>query len=204
VLDPQSIDNKVLNRVYGFGRGSVFTPARFLDLGSRDAVDKALSRLASKGTIRRLNRGLYDYPKTHPLLGVMSPSADAIARALAGKDQLRLQPSGAYAANLLGLTEQVPMRVVFLTDGSSRRVRIGKQEIILKQTTPRQMAAAGRISGLVIQALRHLGKDNMSASMIDTLRSRLTSAQKKQLLSDVPLAPGWIGKILRQVASENS
>jgi hypothetical protein len=204
VIDSQPIDAKVLSRIYGFGRGGVFTPTRFLDLGSREAVDKALSRLRAKGTIRRLDRGLYDYPKTHPLLGVVAPSAEAIAQALAGKDQLRLQPSGAYAANLLGLTEQVPMRVVFLTDGNSRKVRIGKQEIVLKKTTPRQMATAGRISGLVIQALRHLGKENVNAATINALRIRLTSEEKQQLLSDVRLAPAWIGKIMRETAREDS
>src|SRR4051812_7706281 len=100
----QSIDSKVLSRIHGRGRGSVHVPADFLDLGSRDAIDLALHRLIKKGTIRRLARGIYDYPKQHPKLGTVLPSADTIARALAGRDHARLQPTGAYAANILGLT----------------------------------------------------------------------------------------------------
>src|SRR5579864_4463424 len=146
----QSIDAPILARIHGWGRGSVFVPGDFLGLGSREAVDLALHRLARKGTIRRLARGVYDFPKEHPVLGLLAPSADAVARALAGRDRTRLQPSGAYAANLLGLSEQVPAKAVFLTDGPSRRLKVGANEIILKRTTPRAMAAAGRMSGLVI------------------------------------------------------
>jgi hypothetical protein len=94
----------------------VFVPADFLDLGSRKAIDIALHRLARKGTIRRLAHGVYDFPKEHPVLGTLSPSADDVASALAGRDRTRLQPAGAYAANALGLSEQVPANAVFLTD----------------------------------------------------------------------------------------
>lgn len=149
---PQSIDTKVLYRIRAKGRGSVHVPGDFLDLGSRQAVDLALHRLAKKGTIRRLARGVYDFPEQHPVLGPLSPSADTVAAALAGRDRTRLQPAGAYAANALGLSEQVPAKTVFLTDGPSRTVKIGPMTIQLRRTTPRNMAAAGRLSGLVIQA----------------------------------------------------
>src|SRR5213595_832658 len=135
----QSVDSRILDVIYGRGRGSVFVPADFLDLGSRQAVDIALHRLAQKGTIRRLARGVYDFPKEHPVLGLLSPSADAVAKALAGRDRTRLQPSGAYAANILGLSEQVPAKTVFLTDGPSRTVKIGPTTIQLRRTTPRNM-----------------------------------------------------------------
>src|SRR5271165_7085278 len=117
---PQSVDSQILARIRGRGEGSVLVPGDFLDLGSREAVDLALHRLARKATIRRLARGVYDFPKKHPVLGLLSPSADAVARALAGRDRTRLQPAGAYAANILGLSEQVPAKAVFLTDGPSR------------------------------------------------------------------------------------
>src|SRR3982750_830034 len=105
---PQSINSMILDAIHSRGHGSVFVPADFLDLGSREAVDVALHRLARKGTIRRLARGVYDFPKQHPVLGLLSPSAEAVARALAGRDRTRLQPAGAFAANVLGLSEQVP------------------------------------------------------------------------------------------------
>lgn len=178
----------------------MFTPREFLDLGSRDAVDKALSRHARAGTLRKIARGLYELPRTHPRFGELTASADAIAEALKGRDALRLQPTGAHAANVLGLSTQVPMRVVFLTDGPSRRVTIGNREVVLKHTTPRNMATAGRASGLVIQALRWLRKENVDENVIAKLRRNLKPADKATLLADAHLAPAWISAIFHQLA----
>lgn len=198
----QSIEDKVKSRIYGRGRGWVFTPQYFLDLGSRSAIDVALSRLTRANVIRSLARGLYDYPKKHPKIGILLPSADAIAEALAGNAKLRLQPSGAYAANLLGLSEQVPLKIVFLTDGSSKSIKVRNQEIILKRTTPKNMMAAGRMSGLVIQALRYLGKENVTEGTIDKLKKRLTEKDYDLLINDIKLAPGWIAGIIRKITSK--
>jgi len=155
---PQALDSTVLATIHCRGRGAVFVPADFLPIGSREAVDLALHRLARKGTIRRLSRGVYNYPKQHPVLGPLTPSAEVIAKALAGRDRTRLQPAGVYAANALGLSDQVPAKAVFLTDGPTRTVKIGTITIQLRNTTAKNMAAAGRLSGLLIQALRALGK----------------------------------------------
>ena len=198
----QSVDNKVINRIYGHGRGWVFTPAHFSDLGSRAAVASALKRHRQSALIRQLARGLYDYPRTDPKLGTLSPSPDALAKALAGRDAFRLQPSGAYAANLLGLSTQIPMKIVYLTDGRSRTVRIGKKQIILKSTTPRNMATAGRISGLVIQALRHLGRQHVDKDILSHLDRRLDADARRQLLKDVRFAPAWIADIMRKLGKK--
>jgi len=195
----QAIDNKVVSRIYGKKRGWVFTPINFLDLGSRMAVDQALGRLTKSGTIRRLSRGLYDYPVKHPDFGDLPPNYDRIAQALVGRDNLKIQPSGAYAANLLGLTEQVPAKIVFLTDGPNRKVQVGKRTIILKRTTPRNMATAGRISGLVIQALRYLKRGNIDSVVITKLRRRLSGDDKSTLMNDIRYAPAWIGNIFRKI-----
>ena len=197
----QSIDNKIISRICGHGRGWVFTPAYFSDLGSRDAIASALKRHRQSGRIRQLARGLYDYPRTDSLLGVLTPSPDDVARALAGRDAVRLQPSGAYAANLLGLSSQVPMKIVSLTDGRSRTVQIGKKQILLKQTTPRNMATAGRISGLVVQALRHLGRRHVDDEVMARLDRRLDADDRKQLLKDVRYAPAWIADIMRRLGN---
>ena len=196
----QSIDSKILSRIYGRGKGCVVTPGDFMDLGSRQAVDLVLHRLAKKGTLRRLARGLYDYPRTDPDLGLLSPTTDAIVKALKGRDKILLQPSGGYAANLLGLSDQVPMKIVFLTDGPAHRVQVGKQVIILKHTTPRAMATAGRISGLVIQALRHIGQGHVDDAAVARLQKRLSDDDRRQLLQDIRYAPAWIAAILRRVA----
>jgi len=195
----QTIDNKVVSRIYGKKRGWVFTPINFLDLGSRMAVDQALGRLTKSGTIRRLSRGLYDYPVKHPDFGDLPPNYDRIAQALVGRDNLKIQPSGAYAANLLGLTEQVPAKIVFLTDGPNRKVQVGKRTIILKRTTPRNMATAGRISGLVIQALRYLKRGNIDSAVVMKLKRRLSDDDKSTLMNDIRYASAWIGNIFRKI-----
>jgi hypothetical protein len=201
---PQAIDSKILATINGRGRGSVFVPADFLALGSREAVDVALHRLARKGTIRRLARGVYDFPKQHPVLGPLSPSAEAIARALAGRDRTRLQPAGAYAANALGLSEQVPAKAVFLTDGPTRTVKIGQLTIQLRRTTARNMAAAGRLSGLLIQALRELGQEHVTPERREHLKRTIPADQRRGLLKDLRLAPAWMHPIFRELAEENA
>ncbi len=196
----QSIDQSILRRIRSKGRGAVFTPAEFLDLGSRAAVDKALSRNAHSGAIRKLARGLYDLPRIDADLGPLSPHADDVARALAARDAARIQPTGSYAANLLGLTTQVPVKVVYLTDGGSRRVTLGRLQIVLRETTPRQLATAGRVSGTVIQALRWLGKRHVDNATVAHLRRKLSADEKRQLLADLRYAPDWVAEVLRRVA----
>lgn len=198
----RSVDAAIRDHITAFNAGRLFSANDFSNLGSRAAIDKALSRLAASGEIRRIKRGLYDLPRTHTLLGPLLPNAADIAEALAEKGSLRLQPSGAYAANLLGLSEQVPMKLVFLTDGASRTVQIGEQLIALKHTTPRNMATAGRISGLVIQALRYLKQSSIDEQMLDQLRNRLSVDDKAVLLADAPFAPVWIADLMRAIARQ--
>lgn len=175
------------------------TPADFVDLGPRASIDQALSRGVLEGRIRRVARGVYDYPRRHPRLGLLAPSMDDVASALAGRDASRLQPSGAHAANLLGLSDQVPVRAVYLTDGRSRTVQIGKRTLVLRRTTPRNMATAGRVSGTVIQALRWLGQRQVDDRVITTLRKRLGAGDREQLLADSRFAPAWIAAVLRRL-----
>ncbi len=193
----------MISRIYGRGKGGVFTPNDFLDLGSRGAVDLSLHRLTKLGTIRRIARGLYHYPETHPLLGEVSPSIEAMARALASSAQVKLQPSGAYAANLLGLSEQVPAKVVFLTSGRGRKVKLGKLVIELRPASTRKMAAAGRTSGTVLAALRYLGKEHITPERITHLRKTLSAEDRKRLLADLPTAPSWLHCYIRAIAAEN-
>ncbi len=196
----QSIDSKILSRFKAHGRGWVSTPAHFDDLAGRATVSVVLKRHTDAGTFRNLARGLYDYPKIDPQLGPLLPSTDDIAKALAGRDEIRLQPSGAYAANQLGLSTQVPMKVVYLTDGPSKTVQVGKRQIQLRQTTPKNMATAGKISGMVIQALKHIGKDQVDDAVIAILNKRLDNAARKQLIKDIRSAPAWIADIFRKLA----
>jgi hypothetical protein len=197
-----SIDAAISRQVRRAKPGTVFTPALFAGLGGRAAVDKALQRLVARDALRRLSRGLYDKPRHDPLLGTLWPSVDAVIAAIIGKDKLRLQPTGAYAANLLGLSDQVPARVEFLTDGTSRTVKAGPMQIVLKRTTPRQMAAAGRTSGLVIQALRSLGPEHVTPQRLEKLMRSIPAAERRTLLEDLSLAPGWMQPTLRALAAD--
>ncbi len=201
-MQMQSVTKSILEVIRGHSLGWVFTPASFKAIGSRSAVESALRRHKNNDTIRQLARGLYDYPRTDPQLGVLAPSMDMIVSALEERDAVRLQPSGAYAANLLGLSDQVPMKVVFLTDGLARKLQVGNRQILLKRTTPRNMATAGRVSGTVIQALRWLGQRYVDDRVISILSHRLAAKDKAQLLKDIPYAPIWIAQVIRAIAGE--
>ena len=196
----QSIEKSVASRIYGRGRGCVFSPNDFLDLGSRQAVGLALHRLTRAGTIRSLCRGLYYFPKSSALLGELYPTIEAVTKAVIARDDVKLQPFGAYAANLLGLSEQVPAKVVFLTDGSARKVKLGKLIIEFRPATSRQMATAGRTSGLVFSALRYMGKQHLSQQFITHLSNVLSPADRKRLICDLHYAPAWMHAALRQIA----
>jgi hypothetical protein len=191
--------DKILFRIRGKGRGAVYVTQDFLDLGTRAAVDQALSRLVRRGHLRRLAQGVYDFPKVHPRLGTLSPDPAVVAKALARKTGSRLQVSGAQAANALGMTTQVPARIVFLTDGPAKRIRIGNQTIELRHVSPRNMTGAGKTSGAVIQALRHLGRDSVDRQAIARLKTILSDDDKTDLQIDVAAAPDWIRSVVAEV-----
>ena len=198
----QSVESRIMASIRGRGRGAVVVPADFLEIGSREAVDVALHRLVRQGTVRRLARGVYDYPERHPVLGDLAPSAEVVARALAGRDHSRLQPAGAFAANMLGLSEQVPAKLVFLTDGLTRTVKIGPTTIQLRRTTPKNMAVAGRLSGLLIQAFRELGQEHVTPGRLEHLIRTIPIEKRRNLLKDLRLAPTWMQPIFRKLAGE--
>lgn len=193
----QSVDKKVISRIYGHGRGWVFTPDDFKDLGSRNAVASALKRYVQKGTIRRLTRGLYDYPATDPELGIMEPEVDAIVLAISRRDAIKTQPSGAYAANLLGFSGQVPTTIVYLTDGRTQKMTVRGRTIEFRNATPQTMVIAGTITGLVVQALRHVGQENVDDRVIAQLREKLDVDDRRKLKRDIRHAPEWIAEIIR-------
>jgi hypothetical protein len=197
-----SIDTKITRHIQRCARGTVFVPDTFAAIGSRDLVDKALQRLVADGVLRRLSRGFYDKPQHDDLLGTLWPSVDAVVKAIVSKDRIRTQPSGVYAENMLGLSDQVPAKVVLLTDGISRTVKAGPMQIRLQRTTPRQMAAAGRLSGLLIQAFKSMGEKHISPAHIHKLRMNIPDAERAKVMKDLALAPAWMRPLLRQVAQE--
>jgi len=197
------IQATILDRLRGSGGGKAFTPKDFLDVGRRDAVDQALSRLVRKGDICRLGRGLYYYPRTNPRLGIaVQPDIDDIADALARKTGTRIAPSGATAANRLGLSTQVPAKPVYLTDGRSRRVQVGDTEIVIKHAAPKNLPIGSGISATVIQALRYIGRDAVTPEVVSRIRRKLSGTQKAQLRNDSRYIIDWIADTVRLIVNK--
>lgn len=195
----QSIEKTIKNEALPHDPGWCFTPRDLIGLGSDAAIRQALCRLEAKGVIRRLAQGLYEFPRTHPRLGLLPPSVDQVAQAIARRDNIKVQPAGAYAANLLGLSEQVPSRIVFVTDGAAKKIKIGRTEIVFKKTTAKTMATAGTALGLVIQALKHIGQERVTQSVQDQLRKHLRSIDPEPFKKGVQYAPAWIRKLMIQL-----
>jgi len=189
----------ILKRIRVHGRGWVFTPRDFLDLGTRHPVDLALSRITRDKTIRRLAQGIYDYPRVHKKLGILAPNPDDVAAVLATRTGSRVQVSGARAANLLGLTDQVPAQLVYLTDGPPQRVKIGGQTIQLKPARPSKFPGAGTPAGLAIQAIRAVGPKANKDFVIRQLSRALSADDRLQLAKLSKYAPGWSHEIIRRL-----
>ena len=187
-----SVEIMVKNRIIDHGRGWCFTPMHFLNLGSDASIRKALANLQKQKVIRRLAQGIYDYPKIHELLGIIPPDLNEVARAIAEKNGVQIQPAGAHAANLAGLSTQVPARIVFLTEGPSRKVKIGNQEIVFKKTTKKIMSSAGTRDGISIQALKNLGKDHIDQIVRGQLSRFLQNSSKEEIRENMKFAPAWI------------
>lgn len=193
-----SVADKILRHVRAKGPGSVFTPSDFIGFGNRAAVDQALSRLCKDKRLRRIAHGLYDYPRVHARLGDLAPAPDAVARAFARETGSKLQMTGAQAANALGLSTQVPARSVYLTDGPSRRVVLGKRTVDIRHASPKHLVAPGSMAGTVVQALRHLGPDS-AAAVVDAAAARLKGSDRRALASGLKQAPAWMRPALDQI-----
>jgi hypothetical protein len=197
-----SIDAAILDRIRSGAQDRVWIPADFLDLGSRAAVDKALSRNCKTGLLRRAGRGLYHIPKHHPILGSLVPPDAQLHDAICRSDGSKIYSTGAHAANVLGLSDQVPTRPMLLTTGNSRRIRRGRGTLILKHIAPRFVSAKHHKSTLAILALRSIGKRSVDDDVIARLRRNLSSADRAALMDDLASAPAWIADIFRKVATD--
>jgi len=200
----QSIDNKIISRIYGFGRGWAFSQNDFSEIGSAAAIRKALSRFEQAGTIRRVMRGVYDYPKfsTH-LNQSLSPDVDQVALALARKFNWRISPTGDTALNLLGLSTQVPGRYVYLCDGASRDYALGRLTIAFKKTSLKEMGFKLRESELLVQAIKALGKARISDAVIADFKKALNPAVGKQVLKDTKMTTAWGYAVIKRVYTDS-
>lgn len=193
------IEAKVASKLEKLPKGSVLFVDDFLDYGSSESIKKALLRLKEKGLLVRLAHGIYLYPKTDKELGILFPSTEEIAKAIARRDKSRIVPTGVQALNKLGLSTQVPMKVVFLTDGAARSIKVGKRTITFKKTSPKNLLPKGEISSLAIQALKTIGQKKLDVDTLKKLQTILEKEKKENILHDAKLAPAWINKIIMQV-----
>ena len=194
----QSVEDKIERSIKRKPKGSLVLPNDFMTYGSSDAIRKALDRLENKKAILRVAHGIYVRPKMSELIGPILPTAEEIAEAIAKRDKVRTLPTGNYALNALGLSTQIPMNIVLLTDGSPREIKIGKRSIKFKKTTPKNLLAKGKISRLVIQALKEIGNGKVSADEEEKILELLKKEDQKYLKHDIALAPAWIQKIMKK------
>ena len=191
-----SIEDKILQHIEAFPKGELFLPSDFSELGSSEAVRLSLFRLEKEGVITRVAQGIYVRPRESSLIGKLTPTAEEVAEAIAKRDKIRTTPTGSYALNALGLSTQVPMNIVLLTDGSPREIKVGKRKIKFKKTTPKNLMAKGKISRLVIQALKEIGNGKVTAVEEEKILDVLKKENEKDLKHDIALAPVWIQKIM--------
>lgn len=199
--NPPSMTDRIKKRVRAKGRGWVFTPKHFVDFGTRGAVDMALSRLAKTGDIRRVGRGLYDYPRQHDKLGALSPDPDTLAAALATQSGDSLAPSGAAAANSLGISTQVPAKASYATSGRSKTKRAGGRSLTLRHSRAPVLDNAADSANAVVQALAYLGKDQIDDAVIARFAQRIDDQDMKALLQARRHMSGWMGDVVLKIGA---
>lgn len=190
------VENKIGSALESYPKGSVLFVDDFLNYGNPESVKKALLRLKEKEILVRLAHGIYLYPKIDKELGILFPSTEDIAKAIARRDKARIVLTGVQALNKLGLSTQVPMKVVYLTDGAARSIIVGKRTITFKNTSPKNLLAQGEISSLVIQALKTIGQSNVNDETVSRIKILLKKEKTENIMNDAKLAPAWINKIL--------
>lgn len=198
----QSIPKQILREITKHEADWVFSQKDFMELAGRNALEQAFFRLLHGGEIRRIGRGLYDVPRYSELLKTtLGPNLDQIAKAIARKHGWRIQPTGAHAANMLNLSTQVPAQAVYLSDGPTKEMQFENRTLTFKKTSPKKLAA-GELGGLLINALKELGKARVTPELIAKLRKRFDDRQKKELLADARLGPDWIFEVIREICRE--
>jgi hypothetical protein len=200
----QSVEDKIVSRIYGTGRGWAFSQSDFADLAVRAAIDKALQRLAGRGTIRRVMRGIYDYPEHSKRLQLtLGPGMDQVARALARKFRWNIQATGMAALNLLGLSTQVQGRYVYMSDGPNRKYDLDGRELTFEHTAVRDSGFRVRESALLVEGLKTLGPDRITEDIIRQLRVAIPDDLKPKILKDTRTAVAWVRDAVLKVCRES-
>lgn len=195
----QPIEDRIITSISKRGRGAIVSPLDYAGYGDSKAVQKAFERLTATKKLIRVARGIYCYPKIDKVLGlgILYPTIEEIAAAIARRDKAKIVPTGAYALNKLGLSTQLPMNVVYLTDGSPRKVKLdGNKGIQFKHTAKKNMAFQNEIAMLLTFAMREIGENNISESQLAHVRKLVKEIPFETIKKDFALIPAWIRKII--------
>lgn len=198
----ESVEYKIEKTIKSKPRGSLLFIEDFSHRGSAESIRKALQNLKERGLVKSVAHGIYVRPIMNEYIGEVLPTAEEVAKAIARRDKIKLVPTGVYALNALGLSTQIPLKLVYLTDGAARTIKVGNRTIKLKRTTPKNLLAKGKISALVIQALKKIGKDNATQEELDKIYKALEKEEQKNIKHDITLAPQWIKDIMKKVLHE--
>ncbi len=198
-----TISAKIENIIKQSDKGKLIFISDFSELNNYDTVRKSLQRLVKKGLIIRISKGIYYYPKKDEILGIVYPSIEEIGKAIAKRDKARIIPTGAFARHLLGLSTQIPMNVIYLTDGSARKIRIGEKTIVFKKTSPKNLSYENQLSSLIIQSLKSKKENNITEKEKQIIKQIIIqSGKQKEIEKDIKNAQVWIRKIILQILSE--
>lgn len=195
----QSLEKRIITSIIKRGRGTIVSPLDYALYGDSKAVQKAFERLTAAGRLVRVARGIYCYPKIDRKLGlgVLYPTIEEIAAAIARRDKAKIAPTGIYALNKLGLSTQLPMNVVFLTDGSPRKIRLdGERGIQFKHTSKKNLSFQNDFAMLLTFALREIGESNVNDEQLARVREMIKSVPFETIKNDFPLIPAWIRKFI--------
>ena len=192
-----SIDDQIENRVSKAKEGTIFFADDFSDIGSQSAIHTTLHRLEKRKVLSRVSHGIYAKPKVSELLNQeILPSVEEVALAIAKRDKAKLLPSGSYALYVLGMSTQIPLKLVYYTDGKARTIKVGNRTIQFRRTTPKNLALKGEVGRLVVQALRDIGRDKLTPQEEEKIIRLLKKEDIKNLKHNIALAPQWIAEIM--------
>jgi hypothetical protein len=199
----QTVKDKILGQIRRKPAGYAFSPKDFLNLGSRGSIDVALSALVQDGLVRRITRGIYDRPRFSDILGKhVPPDIDQVVQALARKHGWRIQATGAMAANMLGLSTQVPAKVVYIIDGPGKSIKVGNTTVQFKRAAPKDLNVQNPKSALVIQALKFLGKTSANKRVLSQISGKLSVADRRKLLRDARFGTDWIFEAVKTICDK--
>ncbi|MGG5505860.1 MULTISPECIES: DUF6088 family protein [unclassified Myroides] len=195
----ESVNSQIVEKISKSKRGGIFFASDFVKYGTSDNIRQVLSRLEKEKFIERLSHGIYIKPKQDSLLGTIYPSIEEIANEIAKRDKVRIAPTGVLALYLLGLTTQIPLKTVYLTEGSQREIKIGNRKINFKRTVPKNLMIKDNLLHLVVQAFKEKGQKEITDSFLNTIKLAIDKIDQQVIESQLKFAPVWIQKEINKL-----